>query len=130
MNRHRLVQSIKRASVPAAIVLTAVLLSAVSTAAADAVSPPKACGTFTGPHWNFGGHAGNQYGVYSAKGGPCPLALTWAPRLVKQKPHGPHNLLTGPTGWGCIAQMTEHGSGFCGQLGDNGKVFGWAPKLS
>ena len=73
--------------------------------------------------------AASQYSVYAVKGASCSLALSWSPRLGSQKPQGPHDLLTGPPGWGCAAQLVLPHEGFCAQQ-STGKVFGWGPILT
>lgn len=104
-------------------------LFATTAGATNVGAHTKVCGSISGPHWTWGGSSGTGYTVYSAKGAPCALALTWAPRLVGQRPHAPNKQganLNGPAGWGCLAMATTipH-SGYC--VSGTNAVFGWGP---
>ena len=70
--------------------------------------------------WTFQGQTGVAYRVVGVNGASCPLAVTWLPRLTKQK--GPR--VTGPPGWTCAAHRP---AGAC--TGKGGAVFTWSPKL-
>ncbi len=101
-------------------------LAVAPLAGAGTKLPIKTCGRYTGPRWTASGGSGTRYSVYAVKGAPCALALSWAPRLDHQKPHGSHALLTGPTGWACAAQLVVAHEGFC-EKPSSGKIFGWGP---
>lgn len=112
-----------------ALILVVPFASAAAGAARATSLTSKVCGKVSGPAWSVSGRSGTQYSVYEAKGAPCSLALTWAPKLLKQTPRGAHHLLTGPSGWGCVAQLsTLPHEGFCAQT-SSGRVFGWLPKF-
>ena len=116
------------------VALGSILLLCLAAVApcADAAStrlPGKTCGRYTGPRWTISDGTGTQYSVYAVKGASCSLALGWAPRLGREKPHGADALLTGPAGWGCAAQLVLPHEGFCAQK-STGKVFGWGPVLT
>lgn len=119
--------SVRRKSARAVAVLVVALSSVVwGSAVGAAGNPPKTCGSVNGPHWSIGSRSGTQYGVSSLNGAPCSLALSWAPRLLKQRYSRSKFLLTGPSGWGCVGTFAFPHGGYCAQKNGQ-KLFGWAP---
>ena len=129
LSRNEVVMSVRRKSACGVAVLGAALSLATLASAGGAVGDPnKICGNVSGPHWSIGGRSGTQYAVSSPNGAPCSVALSWAPRLVKQSYSRSNFLLKGPPGWDCVGTFAFPHGGYCAQKSSQ-KVFGWAPTL-
>jgi hypothetical protein len=114
----------------AACLLTTLTIGLSAAAGALAVATPAqaspACVAVSGAPWQLKGHGSGTRYTIEIHGLPCSLAVTWVPKLTRQR-GGVGAALKGPTGFRCIAvwasKLAAAGNCSRGQLN-----FSWGQK--
>jgi hypothetical protein len=121
------------------VVRGSIILAVLGLAAASesvGAGPPamRPCGTVSGLHWRFHGHAGDGYRVRAADSTTCAVARAAVPRLTRGSVRASGATLSAsPSGYRCIPLLTLTGragvlTGLCVRGDDPTRGgFNWAP---